>query len=85
MKLSWTFYPKGEPASITLTVIYIPDLDTENLPGGGFLHPETNTAFVDWATYKRFDSTDVAGRKDAFQQLTPINDISASQLQKHRQ
>jgi hypothetical protein len=78
MKLTWTFYPKGETESVTLTVIYIPELDGEKLPSGGFLHQSSNTAFVDWVTYKRFDSSDVAGRRDAFKRLVPIatsNDI----------
>ena len=72
MKLTWTFYPKGETASVTLTVVYMPELDAEPVASGGFLHANTNTAYVDWSTYKRFDTADVEGRKDAFQRLTPI-------------
>ncbi|GAB4045494.1 hypothetical protein [Spirosoma litoris] len=73
MKLTWTFYPKGETESVTLTVVYIPELDAEKLSSGGFLHENSNTAYVDWQTYKRFDMSDVEGRKDAFRRLTPIN------------
>ncbi|MVM33484.1 hypothetical protein GO755_25835 [Spirosoma sp. HMF4905] len=73
MKLTWTFYPKGETESVTLTVVYTPELDAEKIASGGFLHKHTNTAYVDWATYKRFDTADVEGRKDAFQRLTPIS------------
>ncbi|MBD2751923.1 DNA/RNA non-specific endonuclease [Spirosoma sp. BT704] len=29
-----------------------------------------STAFVDWTTYKRFDTADVEARKDAYQRLT---------------
>ncbi|GAB4033342.1 hypothetical protein [Spirosoma gilvum] len=73
MKLTWTFYPKGALQSVTLTVIYVPELDGQQQSTGGFLEQETNTAFVDWVTYKRFDGPDVAGRRDAFQRLTRIS------------
>lgn len=72
MKLTWTFYPKGETASVTLTVVYMPELDAEHVNSGGYLQEHTNTAYVDWATYKRFDTADVEGRKDAFQRLQPL-------------
>lgn len=67
MKLTWTFYPRGESESVTLTVVYMPELDAETRASGGFLHKNTNTAYVDWPTYKRFDTLDLDGRKDAFQ------------------
>lgn len=72
MKLTWTFYPKGENQSVTLTVVYVPELDAQNLSFGGFLAININTAFVDWTTYKRFNTADVDARKDAYQRLTPI-------------
>ena len=72
MKLTWTFYPKGETESVTLTIVYVPDLDAEKLPSGGFLATNTNTAFVDWPTYKRFDTSDIESRRDAFKRLVPI-------------
>lgn len=74
MKLTWTFYPKGESESVSLTVVYVPALDAENLSSGGFLHMLSNTAYVDWTTYKRFDSADVSGRRDAFQRLTDLGE-----------
>lgn len=80
MKLSWTFYPKGEMQSVTLTVVYVPELDAKPIAGGGFLHQASNTAYVDWATYKRFDTTDLAGRKDAFQRLAPLPDDRADSV-----
>lgn len=72
MKLTWTFYPKAETESVTLTVVYVPELDTQELVGGGYLHAQSNTAFVDWSTYKRFDSSDIDGRRDAFKRLLTI-------------
>ncbi|MBO0950086.1 hypothetical protein [Fibrella forsythiae] len=72
MKLTWTFYPQPG-VSVSLTVIYVPELDDERLPSGGFFNAETNTAYVDWATYRRFDDVDVKGRREAFQQLTPLS------------
>lgn len=71
MKLSWTFYPKGE-AAITLTVLYVPELDGKALKGGGILDVDQNTAYVDWATYKRFDDASVENRKDAYNRLTRL-------------
>ncbi|GAB2538055.1 hypothetical protein [Spirosoma aerophilum] len=73
MTLTWTFYPKYEGQSITLTVVYIPSLDNKKLEGGGYLIINTNTAYVDWTTYKRFDSADVENRKDAFNHLIAID------------
>ena len=73
MKLTWTFFPKGEENSVTLSVVYVPELDGENLPNGGFLKRETNVAYVDWITYKRFDSADLEGRRDTFQRLIAIS------------
>jgi hypothetical protein len=69
MTLTWTFYPKHEAHSVTLTIVYVPELDAKKLPSGGFLALDTNTAYVDWTTYKRFDTADVEGRKDAFKRL----------------
>ncbi|QKZ13913.1 hypothetical protein [Spirosoma sp. KUDC1026] len=38
MKLTWTFYPKGQP-SVTLTVVYVPGLDGPGLDGPGLDGP----------------------------------------------
>lgn len=73
MKLTWTFYPKHDAQSVTLTVIYVPELDAEKLTTGGFLAVDINTAYVDWVTYKRFDTADVEGRRDAFQRLISVD------------
>ncbi len=71
MKLTWTFYPKPG-TSVSLTVIYVPELDEEKLQSGGFLDIDRNRAYVDWATYRRFDDADVKARRDAFQRLTHL-------------
>lgn len=71
MKLTWTFYPKNEP-SISLEVIYVPELDERELEGGGFLHVASNRAFVNWLTFRRFDDSSVTARKDAFARLVRI-------------
>lgn len=70
MKLNWIFSVSGE--IVSLTVIYLPGLDAEQFPSGGFLHVPTNVAYVDWTTFKRFDDYHIKGRKDAFQKLTRI-------------
>ena len=73
MKLTWTFYPKNNDGqSITLTVVYVPALDAEQLPGGGFLTPD-NVAYVDWATYKLFDHRELSARQQAFGRLVRID------------
>ncbi|GAB3918247.1 hypothetical protein [Larkinella terrae] len=71
MKLTWTFYSKTNQP-ITLTVIYVLELDRHNLEYGGFLDSESNRAYVDWKTFKRFDDASVKVRKDAFAQLVRI-------------
>lgn len=75
MKISWTFYPKGESA-ITLTIVYLPELDGKAIQGGGILHVAQNTAFVDWATFKRFDDASVDNRKDAYGRLTRLDQMA---------
>lgn len=72
MKLSWTYYPKGETQSVTLTVIYVPELDKHNLSQGGFLNDNTNAAYVDWATYRIFDKEDIKARQEAFARLVVL-------------
>ncbi|MGV3558926.1 hypothetical protein [Larkinella arboricola] len=79
MKLTWTFYSKTEPA-ITLTVIYVSELDHHQLEYGGFLDQESNRAYVDWATFRRFDDTSVKVRKDAFARLKRITHKEALTL-----
>ncbi len=68
MKLTWTFYPRLQP-SITLTVIYVPKLDAAQ---AHFLYEPTNTAFVDWQTFKIFNGADAHAKRDAFQRLVRI-------------
>lgn len=72
MKLTWTFYKAGQ--SITLTVIYVASLDTQNLLSGGYLDIDANTAYVNWETFKRFNSKLVAERRDAFGMLQRLPD-----------
>ncbi|MEI7583679.1 hypothetical protein [Runella sp.] len=68
MKVTWTFYPRNQP-SITLTVIYVPKLDARQFR---LLYEPTNTAFVDWDTFKIFNGNDLKAKQDAFQRLTRI-------------
>ncbi|MGM9509186.1 hypothetical protein ACS5NO_15735 [Larkinella sp. GY13] len=71
MKLTWTFYSKTNQP-ITLTVIYVLELDKHQLEYGGFLDTDSNRAYVDWATFKRFDDASIKVRKDAFARLKRI-------------
>ncbi|GAB3254388.1 hypothetical protein GCM10027347_14810 [Larkinella harenae] len=80
MKLTWTFYSKTEPA-ITLTVIYVSTLDPHQLEHGGFLDQESNRAYVDWVTFKRFDDASVKVRRDAFARLKRITKKEATRLE----
>lgn len=69
MKITWTFYPKFE-AIITLSIQYLPKIDKTG--EFGFLHVETNRAWVSWDCYKVFDKGDVKAKKDAFDRLRRI-------------
>ena len=80
MKLSWTYYPKGESKSVTLTVLYLPQLDKFNLPRGGFL-TLNNTAYVDWMTYKIFDTGELKARQFAFAELVRIENENGVNIQ----
>lgn len=80
MKLTWTFYSKTHE-SITLTVIYVLELDRHQLDHGGFLDSESNRAYVDWVTFKRFDDPSVEVRKDAFARLKRISKQEAARLE----
>lgn len=70
MKLTWTFYPKGEPA-ITLTVVYVPKLDEFTV--AGYLEVDANTAYVNWATFRIFNSTDQSAKKALFGALIRVD------------
>ena len=76
MKLTWTFYPRGQP-SIALTVVYVPKLD--NVPVTGYLDVDTNTAFVNWANFQVFNSTDQVSKKALFGALVRVDRIDAAQ------
>ena len=69
MKLTWTFYPKYEKA-ITLNVLYMPRIDKTG--AWGFLHVESNQAWVSWDCFKCFDRGDIKAKKDAFQRLIKV-------------
>ncbi|GAB3773702.1 hypothetical protein GCM10028818_15600 [Spirosoma horti] len=77
MKLTWTFYPKGDP-SITLTVVYVPPLD--RFPAAGYLEVDTNTAYVSWTTFRVFDSTDQSAKKALFGSLIRVERFDVSML-----
>lgn len=72
MKLTWTFYPKGQPG-ITLTVVYVPKLDAALV--AGYLDVETNTAYVNWANFQVFNSTDQVLKKALFGSLIKVADV----------
>lgn len=67
MKLTWTFYPKGQP-SVTLTVVYRPELD--HTSQAGYLETETNTAFVSWDCFRIFDRGSQVDKKALFESLS---------------
>lgn len=70
MKVTWTFYPKYE-SKITLTIIYVPVIDKTGT--WGFLHAESNTAWVCWDCLKVFNQGDIKAKKEAFGRLTRID------------
>lgn len=73
MKLTWTFYPKGQP-SITLTVVYVPGLDARTL--AGYLEVDTNTAYVSWTNFRVFDTGDQSAKKALFGALTRVDQFN---------
>ena len=80
MKLTWTYYPKGETQSVSLTVIYVPELDKRTLSSGGYLDDTQNIAYVNWETYRRFDSADLQSRQDAFRRLVVLSENDGIRL-----
>ncbi|GAB3739540.1 hypothetical protein [Spirosoma lituiforme] len=75
MKLTWTFYPKGE-TSITLAVVYVPQLDASS--AAGYLEVGTNTAYVNWTNFRIFDSTDQSVKKALFGSLIRVDHFTTS-------
>ena len=74
MKLTWTFYPKGEPG-ITLTVVYVPQLD--GFTDAGYLEVDANTAYVNWTNFRVFNSTDQSAKKALFGSLILVDRFDA--------
>ena len=70
MKITWTFYPKGQ-SSITLVVVYVPKLDA--LSHVGYLDVDTNTAYVNWAHFRIFNTGDQVSKKALFGSLTRVH------------
>ena len=77
MKLTWTFYPKNQ-SSITLTVVYVPRLDA--LPVTGYLVVDTNTAYVNWTSFRVFDTGDQVSKKSLFGSLERVNQFDPQTL-----
>ncbi len=77
MKLTWTFYPKSQP-SITLTVIYVPQLDVT--PATGYLDVDANTAYVNWASFRIFDTGDQVLKKSLFGSLIRVDQFDPQTL-----
>lgn len=69
MKITWTFYPRYEP-KVTLSITYIPLMDNTSIYG--FLHEESNSAWVSWDCFKVFHNGELKAKKDAFERLTRI-------------
>jgi 23S rRNA C2498 (ribose-2'-O)-methylase RlmM len=66
MVLTWTFYPKYEER-LSSKVTYLPKLDK---PGTwGFLHVDSNQAWVCWECFKVFERGDTFAKKDAFERM----------------
>lgn len=74
MTLTWTFYPKYEP-SVTLSIKYLPVIDKSG--NWGYLHAETNQAWVSWNYFKVFDRGDIKAKKDAFARLIRVTGYEA--------
>lgn len=73
MRLTWTFYPRYQ-SSITLTVEYIPKLDTLLVPG--YLVVETNTAYVSWSSFHVFNHGTTAEKKSLFGSLLRVDEFN---------
>ena len=73
MKLTWTFYPKGQP-SITLTVVYVPQLD--KLTEAGYLEVDSNTAYVSWSSFRIFDTGDQSTKRSLFGSLIRVDQFN---------
>ena len=73
MKITFSYYPRGQPA-VQLTILYVPKRDEYKLQFGGFLDTETNTALVDWPTLKIFKDGEIKDKKIAFANLKPIDE-----------
>jgi hypothetical protein len=72
MRLTWTFYPNGQP-SVTLTVIYVPRLDGPDNQLTGYLEVDTNTAYVNWSGFRIFNSDDQPTKRALFESLTRVD------------
>jgi hypothetical protein len=70
MKITWTFYPKGQP-TVVLGVIYVPKLDSR--ADRGYLEIESNTAYVNWDSFRIFDKGSLSEKKNLFGSLIRIN------------
>lgn len=77
MKITWTYYPKYEP-KVSLLIHYVPQMDRKKQ--WGFLHVETNQAFVGWECFKAFHRGDLTAKKDAFARLVRISNIELANV-----
>ncbi|WP_345242179.1 hypothetical protein [Nibrella saemangeumensis] len=50
MRTTCTIQSPGQ-GSITITIVYIPALDQQHLPQGGYLYTPASTAFVNRSTF----------------------------------
>lgn len=73
MRLTWTFYPKQQPA-VTLTVIYLPKLDGQS--SAGYLEINSNTAYVGWNSFRVFNHGDQAEKKALFASLIRVDQFN---------
>ncbi|GAB3963189.1 hypothetical protein GCM10028805_65800 [Spirosoma harenae] len=72
MKLTPIRYAQYSAHSGGLRVVHLPELDTQPFACSGFLAINSNTAYVDLSTYKRFDKADIAERNDVLQRLVQV-------------
>ncbi|QIP15649.1 hypothetical protein G8759_24965 [Spirosoma aureum] len=70
MRLTWTFYPKSQP-SVTLSVVYLPQLDAVKTPG--YLEIESNTAYVSWDSFRIFNNGSQTEKRSLFGSLTRVD------------
>jgi hypothetical protein len=81
MKITWTFYPKNQPA-VCLELIYDYRLDALKLDSGGIIDKIRNRAVVDWKTFSIFNKGENEEKKAAFAKLADAENFTHSNIDK---